>query len=535
MRRSLLLLLFMVPLLAAPAAAGEPTSLMVVVRADADGVEVVSARPSDRAPDPEPVVMELSTLRTRWADSRTPDGGLVGGPLLLDGSHVRLFLPLGTDTLSVRVDGQLQALAVPSADDERGGEEEPEPEVFTIQWSGVIGERQDIVFLSEGYLEDQRQSFLADVRANLDYLETLEPYDRYLPLINVYALFLPSDEEGADHLETQPQSFADTALNCEFGAYGIAHLLDCDLNRVLNLASNAPADDVRVVLVNDPAYGGSGGPDFAVASTHEEMPRLVAHEMGHSDGELADEYDGGYGSGGAQVESPNCHWEDTGLPWDHWIEADSPGVDAFPVCWYTDYFRPTDDACMMRTLQDTFCVVCREQLARTILYHVDSLVVGIDPADGVVEEPIPWDGEVTLSVDLLEVNGEGLTVIWDWVEGDEELARGPNLDTLVIGGLDLERGVQTVRVRVQDRINWILEDVPWAMVFEADFQVEFLDSGGDDDDDDDDDDGGSGCTSGGEGGCGGDDDDDGGGFSRTALPLAIPALLLGLRRRRSYS
>lgn len=538
MRRfATLLLLASSVLLAGPAAADQPSSILVVVRADSTGVEVVSSRPSRRAPDWSGEPLDVASFRTRFADTRAADGSLTGGPVTLDGGGARVFVPLDRagGPLSVRVDGQLHQLVVPGLDEERGGEPDPpEPELFNVQLSGDPDERQDIVYLSDGYREEERGDFLDDVNTSLAWLATLEPYDRYLPLINVYAVFVPSEESGADHLEVAPQTYVDTALDCEFGAYGIAHLLDCNLYAVQNLAAEAPADDVRIVLVNDPAYGGSGDEDFAAVSTHEEMPRLVAHEMGHSDGGLADEYNGNIPSGGAQVESPNCHWQDTDVPWQHWIDLGSEGVDAFEVCWYTDYYRPTDEACMMNALQDGYCVVCREQLARTILNHVESLVVGINPSSGVVEEPIPWDGSVTLSVNLLEVNGDGLTVIWDWVEGDQEIARGPNLDSIEIGGLDLDRGVQTIHVSVQDRIGWIQDNVPWAMVFDADFQVEFLDSGGSDDDDasDDDDDGGAGCSSGDGGGCGGGGDDDDGGFSRTSLPVVIPVLLLGGWRRR---
>jgi hypothetical protein len=519
-------------------ASDEPLSIAVVVVADADGVRIVSARPGRRHSTWSGVAVDVAPRRVRIAEWLQPDGTMQGGPVELDGAAARVFVSVDQvgQRLPVRVDGVLHELLIPALDEERGGDPKPpEPQLVTLQESGDSEQRQDMVFLSEGYLEGDVDTFLADVDTSLAYLATLEPYDRYLPLINVHAVFLPSNEAGADHLETAPQTYVDTALNCHFGAYDIDRLLDCDPARVAALAAAAPGDEVRIVLVNDPAYGGSGGADFAVASTHEEMPRIVAHEMGHSDGELRDEYDYGYGSGGAEEEYPNCHWAATGTPWQAWIDEGSPGVDAFHPCGYSDYFSPTADDCMMNTLQDHFCVVCREQLARTILQYVDSMIVGMTPATGVLEEPVPWNGVATLSLDLLTVNGEGLTVIWDWVEGDEEIARGPNLSTIDIGGLDLDRGVQTIRVRVQDRIGWVITGVPGAMVGEVQFQVEFMDAGGsDDDDDDDDDDGGGGCQGssddGGEG-CGGDDDD-GGGFSRAGLPLVVPLLLLGRRRRR---
>ena len=516
---------------AAGSTVDETPALSVVIQTDEHGVHIASARATRRAPTWAGETVHVDTRRIRIAERLRPDGTMEGGPVELDGAATRIFIAPDRvgQRLPVRVDGVLHELLIPGLDEERGDPDPPEPSLITVRDSGDPEERQDMVFLSEGYLEADVDQFLADVDASVAYLASIEPYDRYLPLINVHAVFLPSAEAGADHLETAPQTYVDTALGCHFGAYGIDRLLDCDPGAVAALAAEAPGDDVRIVLVNDPAYGGSGGVDFAVASTHEEMPRIVAHEMGHSDGELGDEYDYGLGSGGAEWEYPNCHWEATGTPWQPWIDEGSPGVDAFQPCGYTDYYRPTVDGCMMNTLQDRFCVVCREQLSRTILRHVPSMLVGMTPADGVVEEPVPWNGVATLSLDLLPVGGQGLTVIWDWVEGDLEIARGEGLSSIDIGGLDLDQGVQTIRVRVQDRIGWVISNVPASMVAEVEFQVEFLDRGASDDDDDDD--AGAGCQTDTDGCDAGDDDDDGGGFSRTALPLMAPLLLLGRRRR----
>ena len=213
------------------------------------------------------------------------------------------------------------------------------------------------------------------------HLASIEPYERYIDFLNIWALFLPSEASGADHLELDPPTQIDTALGCHYGAYGIDRLIDCDADLVLTAAAHAPGEDVRIVLVGDDTYGGSGGAQFAVASTGPDMPEIVAHEMAHSDGGLADEYSYGIDSQGWDYEFPNCSSDASTTPWEHWVEAGSFGVDRFPECSYTDYYRPTNDACRMMQLGVPFCVVCRESLVRTIYRHEPELITSAPQSD----------------------------------------------------------------------------------------------------------------------------------------------------------
>jgi hypothetical protein len=538
MRCSALLLVVALAALTLPsAAAADGSSIQVVVEIGEDGAPLLTdVRRSDRSASTTlDAVLELGAPTVRFHDHATPDGRWEGGPVRVARTAVRAYLPIDSvgRELLVRLDGGEHALLLPDPDDApRGGEPEPEVKAFVLQQSGASAKRQDIVFLPDGYQEGQRQQFLDDADEIVAYLATVEPYARYLPFANIYALFLPSTDSGSDHLEADPQTFVDTLLGCHFGAYGIPRLLDCDEAAVLQLAGEAPGDDVRIVLVNDPAYGGSGGETFAAVSTGEEMVRVAAHEMAHSDAGLGDEYDYGYGSGGSQVQWPNCHWSSGDLPWALWIDEGAEGVDAFPVCGFSDYFRPTDESCLMNVLQDEFCVVCREAIARTIYDHLTTTILATDPADGVVPVPVELEELVTLDLTVLHPDGEPLLVIWDWVEQDIELGRGNGMDSIDLAGDAFAAGPQTIRATVQDRIGWILSDVPGAMADEVEFQVEFV-SDPPDGDDDDDGDGGSGCAGGddddGGDGCAAGDDDDGG-FNRVGL--LAPLWLLRRRRRR---
>src|SRR5205085_11779517 len=86
--------------------------------------------------------------------------------------------------------------------------------------------------------------------------------------------------------------------------------------------------DLRIVIVNDPVYGGSGGPTVIISNCCN-LAELVLHELGHSFGRLADEYD--YGgtttTDCVTMREPNVANDDAvfnhhnNIPWIHWIDA----------------------------------------------------------------------------------------------------------------------------------------------------------------------------------------------------------------------
>ena len=115
---------------------------------------------------------------------------------------------------------------------------------------------------------------------------------------------------------------------------------------------------------------------MAIVSIAPESLAILRHEVAHSIGNLADEYDSA---------NPNAKFEDpepnvaslahlSPLKWAHWVDkgtpiptaiADSTGpyspIGAYEGARYfsKDMFRPSPD-CLMRTLDKVFCPVCRE-------------------------------------------------------------------------------------------------------------------------------------------------------------------------------
>jgi hypothetical protein len=130
--------------------------------------------------------------------------------------------------------------------------------------------------------------------------------------------------------------------------------------------------------VNDPVYGGSGGPVVAVASTHSDSTELVLHELGHSFGKLADEYDGAGNGCDSSVEPDEVNVTKATIlsmvKWNHWIDPGTPipTISTLPgvpglyqgARYCTEgLYRPTYDS-KMRSLSPPFEQINSEQLVK---------------------------------------------------------------------------------------------------------------------------------------------------------------------------
>lgn len=371
---------------------GGPTLDLGLAAVDAGGAVVATAA----VPDPR--------LRTVHLE------GDVGESVVLAHAVARVVL-----------DWPDSAVAVSLGDERRVPHTPPPSTAQSVLSTGDSTERLDMVFLGDGYTESELTDFESDVDRMVAYLLSIEPYGSYSDLFNVWRIDAASAESGVDHPERSPSVLRDTTYGCAYGCAGLDRLICCDDGAVLSAVSAAvPAADGIMVLVNDPQYGGSGGYQYATSYVGPAGDRVVAHELGHSLVGLGDEYN--YGAASGAEARPNCTTDPTDPPWSAWL--DEPGVGVHSVCGYTNHHRPTADGCMMRTLSDDYCVVCRELTTRAIYAALPRLLVSVSPeAEALVVEtetratatPIgssPWRFEAVWTLDG-RVIGEGLSVVLD--------------------------------------------------------------------------------------------------------------------------
>jgi len=344
-----------------------------------------------------------------------------------------------------------------------------------IRDNGPADKRLNIVILSEGYTFSESALFDADAAALAgQLLDSTVPYSEYESYFNVFSIFIASNESGSDH--PSDGIYKDTYFNSTYDSYQIERLItippndyDPDFNhgqgKLYDLLIDLfPEYDIVLLLVNDSQYGGSGG-DFAISSVNVSAPEIVRHELGHSFGTLADEYED-ITPGFEGYESPNTTAETTRelIKWTGWILPSTPVptpetsnwqdfVGLFEGACYEPYgwYRP-ELYCKMRSLGPDFCEVCKQQLIISQYMRL-SPIESYSPLATTIQ--ISEIDTVTLAVTPLVPTSHDLSV--QWYLDDEPIPGAVSSDYLVEQSA-ICGGVHVVRAEVVDTTSRVRTD-----------------------------------------------------------------------------
>lgn len=331
----------------------------------------------------------------------------------------------------------------------------PPPAAIPVLESGAPTERLDLVFLGDGYTDQQDGRFANHVNAVVEHLLEIEPFNRYQDLFNVWRV--PIGGGGSIGQNGAPAS---SALGCYYGCGGIERLVCCNGPVVSTAAQAVPGYDGVLVLVNDTRYGGSGGVDFAVSYTGGPFAlQVAAHEMGHTLFALWDEYSYGTTFGGGN--GPNCAANANDTPWEDWVGTQ--GVGAFATCSYTNYYRPTDGSCMMNFIeQPAYCPVCREHAVRMLHSRIPTFAPNLTVPPGTSITLVEGDERVDISFDAV---GDASRYTYAWTLNGEVIHTGASLSVRdcsdYVGELSLEIRHETAWVRSDPRGDLIEVIGPW--------------------------------------------------------------------------
>ncbi|MFF8779243.1 M64 family metallopeptidase [Streptomyces sp. NPDC015140] len=342
-------------------------------------------------------------------------------------------------------------------------------EVVPIAETGPTADRLDVTIIGDGYTAAQQEDFLQDARAKWDAVTDIEPYKSYEGLFNVWAVQAVSQDSGVTGDPTQDVT-RNTALGSYFFCDEIERLICVDLDKTKSYADKAPATDLVIVVSNSTKYGGAGYSGLAgdygydgvstLSSDNAQSTLIAAHEMAHSIGLLADEYQyDGYGAypgdepAAANVSKLTADRMATqGTKWADWLgETDPSGgvVDTFEGGDYYEYgiYRPTANSIMRSLNTDQFNLPGREAMIAGFYRSANALSPLADPATRTSRF-------ARLSVSLATLPADTLArpqLRW-YVDGREaKQARGRTSVVPAALGVPSGRRAHTVTARVVDR------------------------------------------------------------------------------------
>lgn len=256
-----------------------------------------------------------------------------------------------------------------------------------IQITGDPAQRVDIVLLSEGYTEGQRELFESDCRKFADELFSFSPYRENRNRFNVRGVWKASVDCGPDI--PGDSVWNNTVLNVSFYTFDSErYQMTYDYRKVKEMAGTVPYDFIYI-LSNTQKYGGGGIFNFYGIGSSAN-PGLAAkvhvHEFGHLFAGLADEYaDNGcteelYVTDVEPWEPNITTLVDFDRKWKHLIADDTPvptpidsayqsvvGVYEGAGYMTKGIYRPIQK-CLMREFGgvEEFCPVCTESIIRQI-------------------------------------------------------------------------------------------------------------------------------------------------------------------------
>lgn len=184
-------------------------------------------------------------------------------------------------------------------------------ELVRVDHTGPPAYRLDLVVLADGFAPEDLGGFHRTFAGIRRELYATAPFGTLRGLVNLSRL----DLAGPATLVT-----------------GVAlpdgRLLQVDVERAWEVAVRAGADpDAVLVVANSDRYAAAAFDRVAGVTCHEQAPRLALHELGHAVFGLPDEYG-----------------------------DDAPHAD-----------RPRD-RCLMRSVHDGFCPVCRIAITRRMVF-----------------------------------------------------------------------------------------------------------------------------------------------------------------------
>ncbi|WP_051970075.1 M64 family metallopeptidase [Kitasatospora azatica] len=324
-----------------------------------------------------------------------------------------------------------------------------------IRRTGDPANRITLVLLGDGYTADQQELFRQQADQAWRALMEIEPFRTYQDFFNIRRVEVVSPTPGiaeADGKGRRPG----TPLGMHFWCEGTARLLCADEAATARYAGDGDGPQYLIALANSTEYGGAGGTGVTtLAGGSPDAGRIIQHEIGHTVGDLGDEYDSAPGD----ADYPNLSTQGADamrrdhLKWWRWLGAQSPDGGGVVGAYRSanGVYRPTTDS-VMRTLGGSYNLPSREAI-------IEQLYRRVSPLDGAQPVPGQVAGRPRLTVRPLALEGgRSLQVEWR-VDGRVVQPQAPDHTWYEPAALQLVPGQRvTVAATVRDTTDWVRDE-----------------------------------------------------------------------------
>ncbi|MFL6210769.1 MAG: IgA Peptidase M64 [Pyrinomonadaceae bacterium] len=214
--------------------------------------------------------------------------------------------------------------------------------LITIQRSGDLATKVDLLLLGDGYTAAELPKFRRDAARLTEVLFATSPFKEHRRDFNVWGLCPPAAESGISRPSTGV--YRDSPIGATYDAFGSERYILTFANAALRrTAEFAPYEFVEI-LANNRTYGGGGIFNLysTVAVDNAFANYVFVHEFGHHFAGLADEYYTSavaYAPATTRVEpwEPNATalLDPTQLKWKDLVAPDTPA----PTPWNKEAFE----------------------------------------------------------------------------------------------------------------------------------------------------------------------------------------------------
>lgn len=159
-----------------------------------------------------------------------------------------------------------------------------------LHYSGDIHKKNDIVIIPEGYGPADSLKMMADLQKFCQYTLQQEPFASRKSDFNIWGIPLMGEATGITNPGKGIQ--VNSLVGSSFNTFDIdRYLMTMHLFKVHDAIGHTPCDHI-IIMCNTDTYGGGAIYNFyAMSSLNKMAYAVLPHELGHSIGGLADEYE----------------------------------------------------------------------------------------------------------------------------------------------------------------------------------------------------------------------------------------------------